>query len=478
MSTEQFSTRHPFTQVQVEQAVAQVAKEGRGKRLLVNVTTAHRENAIHQWSSQQLAYWLAVIAILLVELMQPTISRYMLYIWFLAAVLSWGLRTCMYAVIFRAPPADVARSLVLRLIPLGIMAISLSYWIWTAHLFITSALTPTVVVLFMGVVMHSIALTGIVLTAPIAAGAGLIGLWLALSVRTIHVGLLPWSAVAIIDCTVSGVLWLSIHMTTRLIKPHLDRSDETDLLVMELRRTNAALETMRRDAAETLAKRSTFFAGASHDFRQRLHAMKLMAHSTIASQQEDDPSRQALTRLSEEMQELETYITHFLEFMRSETLNEKPRLEAVGLHSVFQQVDLLFEDAAAASDIRLRFRVTQVRLHTDAKLLLQMLENLVSNALKFSRGGVLIGSRRRGDDVLIEVWDQGEGIQDDQRSKIFDAFHQDLSTASRGERGVGLGLAIAKRCADRLGCSLTVASRVGRGSVFRIRIPAASVLAR
>jgi signal transduction histidine kinase len=79
---------------------------------------------------------------------------------------------------------------------------------------------------------------------------------------------------------------------------------------------------------------------------------------------------------------------------------------------------------------------------------------------------------------LIEVWDQGEGIQDDQRSKIFDAFHQDLSTASRGERGVGLGLAIAKRCADRLGCSLTVASRVGRGSVFRIRIPAASVLAR
>jgi signal transduction histidine kinase len=92
--------------------------------------------------------------------------------------------------------------------------------------------------------------------------------------------------------------------------------------------------------------------------------------------------------------------------------------------------------------------------------------------LKFTRKGVLVAARKRGDDILIEVWDQGPGISPSLRPKIFDAFQQDATAGLGRERGVGLGLAVVKRFADRLNYIVSVDSRAGRGSVFRVRIPA------
>lgn len=476
MSREQFSARHPFSRAEVEQTVAAVTHEARAKRLLVKVTTAHRQHAIDQWVLNQLAFWLTVAALFLAEMLKPNVAHSVLYAWLVACAVTWTLRAMLYYWMFRVPPAEISSRLLLRSLPLVIMAISTSHWIWSVQVLVTAALTPTVIVMYVGFVMLTVTGIGNLLVTPLAAGAYVIGLWLGLSFRTVQVGLMPWGLVIAIDICVASILWLCVYMTVNRLQLHLNRSDQIDLLLAELKRSNAELESLKNDAAATLAKRSSFFAGASHDFKQRLHAMKVMLHASIADVQESDASRWGLMRLSEEVRELENFIAHFLAFARVEALNEKADLQEVRLLDLFQQLELRFEELACSRAVRLHFHATQVRLRSDPRLLLQMIENLVSNALKFTRGGVVVAVRRRMDSIAIEVWDQGVGIELDQLPRIFEAFHQGPDAAARGERGVGLGLAVVRRFADRLGLTVEVSSRPGRGSVFRIQVPATLVL--
>jgi signal transduction histidine kinase len=307
-----------------------------------------------------------------------------LYLWLLACAVNWGIRALLYFWIFRARPAEVSRRLLLRSLPLVIMVLSTGHWIWSAQLLVTPSLTPTVIVMYIGFTILTIAGIGNLLATPIAAGAYVVGLWLGLSFSVVQAGLMPWALVLAIDACVASILWLCIYMTVKRLQLHLDRSDEIDLLLARLKQSNTELQSMKDDAAATLAKRSSFFAGASHDFKQRLHAMKLMLHASIADVQESNASRRTLARLSEEIRELESFIAHFLAFARIEALNEKADLQDVRLLGLFHQVDLRFEELASSQAVRLRLVATRVRLRTDPRLLLQMIENLVSNALKFT----------------------------------------------------------------------------------------------
>jgi two-component system, chemotaxis family, CheB/CheR fusion protein len=111
-------------------------------------------------------------------------------------------------------------------------------------------------------------------------------------------------------------------------------------------------------------------------------------------------------------------------------------------------------------------------VHSDPRLLEQMIRNLLSNAVKYTeRGGVLLGCRRRGDKLRIEVWDTGQGIPEGQLKAIFEEFHQLNNSARERERGLGLGLAIIQRLGDLLGHAIAVRSRPGQGSVFAIEVP-------
>ena len=109
-------------------------------------------------------------------------------------------------------------------------------------------------------------------------------------------------------------------------------------------------------------------------------------------------------------------------------------------------------------------------------MLVRILENLVSNAIKFSRGRVLLSARRRPDGIQIDVRDQGPGIPSDYVGVVFDAFYQAPGTPGQTPQGVGLGLAIVKRLADALGYRVEVHSRPGRGTLMRLVIPSVDVL--
>ena len=135
---------------------------------------------------------------------------------------------------------------------------------------------------------------------------------------------------------------------------------------------------------------------------------------------------------------------------------------------------LCAEYAPQAEEANLRFRVVPCAavIRTDRRLLERLLRNLVSNALKYTlRGGVLLGCRKRGDVLRIEVWDTGVGIASERLDEIFEEFRRLEAPCRDGVVGLGLGLAIVARIAKLLEVRVEVRSRVGRGSTFAVELP-------
>jgi len=421
--------------------------------------------SISSWIANQVAFVLAVIAIYVAEVAEPTISKAKLAVWVVASITNWLVRWALYSVRMHLPGPEWG-----RVVAIAMLAIAVSHWAWTVDVFIGTDFTTTSVVLVVAFVMMSIAAMAGWIVQPVHATTYVAALWLALSTKAALTDLVAINVLIVLNACVVLMMVISIISHSRL-RPLMERRDQADRIVVEMRRTNAQLEEMRSEAAATLKSRSTFFAGASHDFKQRLHAMKLMAFSTIADLPADDKARWALSRMSDEVEELEDYFKHILEFARIEAQDMAPEVRPMQLQRLLQKLDLQFENVAAARDIRLMFRTTDIEVVTDPAMLQRMLENLVSNAVKFTGRGVLVAARRRGATVLVEVWDQGPGIRPEVMPDIFEAFHQDRSEASRQAGGFGLGLFLVKRFADRLEHRVSVASRVGRGSVFRIELP-------
>ncbi|SEB26350.1 HAMP domain-containing sensor histidine kinase [Variovorax sp. YR216] len=469
---ERFSDQHPFTEGEIAETNSVVGGEVRGKKLLIEVTTGHRKLALNQFLANQVAYVVTVPTLFYSALVDGVATRSTLNVWLTVAISTWLFRLGMYYQVFRVPPSDLAKSVMLRLIPLAMISMSTAFWVWSILLFVGPQLSPTVVVLFTGLLALGIAMIGMWPAAPAAAASQLFVIWGAILFRLVESSAIPWTQALSIGACVAVVLWLAVYVPVIQVRPHLARSDQIDLLMAELKRSNSDLEAMKDEMFATLQRRSSFFAQASHDIRQRLFAMKAMVLSTIVSLKPDDRSRDSLQRVSDEVEDLEQELSQVLEFARMETIDTKPQVDQVELQRIFQKLALHFEDVAFSREVDLRVRVTKMRITTDAAMLQRIMENLVSNALKFTRGRVLVAARPRGQGATIEVWDQGKGIRADERDRIFEAFHQDPTSKVRGTRGVGLGLAVVKRFVDALGYAISINSAPGRGSVFRVNIPA------
>lgn len=135
-----------------------------------------------------------------------------------------------------------------------------------------------------------------------------------------------------------------------------------------------------------------------------------------------------------------------------------------------------FSDRTLPSNLTFRVAPCSLLIKSDPHLLMQVIRNLLSNAFKYTkRGRVLLGCRRKGDRLRIEIWDTGIGIPNDELKAIFDEYHQLDNAARERSRGLGLGLSIANRLADLLGDRITVRSQPGKGSVFSIEVALAPV---
>ena len=228
-----------------------------------------------------------------------------------------------------------------------------------------------------------------------------------------------------------------------------------------------------RDAEQAASRAKTgFLAAASHDLRQPLHAAALFA-AALARRVEGEEALRLVASIGEATKTMQSMLDALLDVSRLDGGVMEPYPEWFCVEAMLARLKTEYGTAARAKGLRLDMVGCTLWVETDPALFESVLRNLISNAVKFtSRGRVLVGCRRRGDRVRIEVWDTGAGIPEDKIASAFQEF-QRLGGQEQRQPGLGLGLAIVRRLADLLGLSLSVRSRVGKGSCFAIELPSA-----
>ncbi|EQM66018.1 ATP-binding protein [Pseudomonas tohonis] len=246
---------------------------------------------------------------------------------------------------------------------------------------------------------------------------------------------------------------------------------------LELQTLNGQLREARDAAEAANQSKDKYLAAASHDLLQPLNAARLLV-STLRERHLPGAEQLLVERTHLALEGAEDLLTDLLEISKLDQSAIRPDIDAYRLDELLAPLASEFQSVAQSAGLQLRVRIPRgLAVSTDIRLLTRILRNFLSNACRYTeRGRVLLGCRRRGDRVRLEVWDSGRGIPADQLQAIFLEFNQ-LDRGRAAERkGVGLGLAIVDRIAGILGCPIAVRSQPGRGSVFSIEVPLAEVL--
>ncbi len=237
------------------------------------------------------------------------------------------------------------------------------------------------------------------------------------------------------------------------------------------RADNAHMEVMQAHRSKAI-----FFASASHDLRQPYQAMRLFwaVVDGRAEMLEDPRLNLAVRKLGQAMDAGEELLNALLDVATLEAGSVIPRPADIAVNDIMGTERDSFGKLAESRGLRLTAVPSSLVVHSDQILLRRILRNLIVNAIKYtSTGGVVVGCRRRGPQVLLQVWDTGCGIPADKLDEIFEDFYQIDNSARLRTEGLGLGLSVVSRTARLLGHKVQVQSRLGRGSVFTVVLPAA-----
>ena len=244
-----------------------------------------------------------------------------------------------------------------------------------------------------------------------------------------------------------------------------------------LRRAQIELERKVAERTQELelanAAKSRFLAMASHDLRQPLHALGLFTAQLRTPLRSGERTR-TIELVDATRKEMDEMLNSLLDMSRLDAGILIPTITEFPIARLLQKIETTFDQATRETGLRLRVRRSDAWVRSDAMLLERILLNLVSNAVRYTlRGGIIVGCRRRGQMLRIEVWDSGPGIPEDQKQNIFGEFFQ-LAARDRNRYGsMGLGLAIVDRLRLLLNHPIDLASTVGRGSRFAILVPMA-----
>jgi signal transduction histidine kinase/CheY-like chemotaxis protein len=240
---------------------------------------------------------------------------------------------------------------------------------------------------------------------------------------------------------------------------------------VELHRRLEQMEVARATAEQASVAKSRFFAAASHDLRQPLHSLGLFA-TALRDVVGNAEGRDLVRRIGDSIAALNRLFDELLDISRLEAGTVEVRRRDIKLQPLFDRLADEFSAEAMEQGLRLRFHPTALAVSTDPTLLERVLANLVSNAIRYTRvGGVLIGARRRGRSVELQIWDTGIGIPLEQRSKIFEEFYQVANPARDPRQGLGLGLAIVRRLTALLDIPIDFQSVAGQGTCFTLQLP-------
>lgn len=242
-----------------------------------------------------------------------------------------------------------------------------------------------------------------------------------------------------------------------------------------LRRAQVDLEHKVAERTQELelanAAKSRFLAMASHDLRQPLHALGLFV-AQLRTPLNSVERTKTIERVDAARKEMDEMFNSLLDISRLDAGMLTPKITEFPIAHLLQKLERTFNQATREKGLQLRIRRSNAWVRSDAMLLERILLNLVSNAVRYTLwGGIIVGCRRRGETLRIEVWDTGPGIPEDQKRNIFGEFFQVPAQERSRSGGLGLGLAIVDRLRLLLNHQIDLASHVGRGSRFAIELP-------
>ncbi|PIB24609.1 hypothetical protein BFP76_05350 [Amylibacter kogurei] len=244
----------------------------------------------------------------------------------------------------------------------------------------------------------------------------------------------------------------------------LARANETLELRVEERTDN--LQQALQSAERANASKNRFVAAASHDLLQPLSAAKLYLAALS-----DKANQEILAKAEQALLSVETIIEDLLEISKLDSGSASLEVGNFRLSDILTTLKNEFQPIAALKNLELVVVNSSVTVRSDPSYLRRILQNLISNAIRYTdQGRILVGARRNGGSLRLEVWDTGRGISEPDQAIIFDEF-QRLETRASASEGMGLGLAIVERACEQLGHPLQLWSVLGKGSGFFVNVP-------
>ncbi len=241
--------------------------------------------------------------------------------------------------------------------------------------------------------------------------------------------------------------------------------------ITERKHISVALNVAKRAAELANVAKSRFLAAASHDIRQPLQTLSLL-QAALAKTVESGPAQNLISRLDEALGAMTEILNSLLDINQIEAGTVQAARIAFPVNLILDHILSGCSDHAAAKGLDLRIVPTSAWTDSDPRLLEQIIRNLVNNAIKYTTTGkILIGCRRHGAMLDIEIFDTGIGIPKAELTAIFEEYHQIDNPARDRTRGLGLGLSIVQSLGQLLGHPVAVRSIVGRGSVFSVTVP-------
>jgi signal transduction histidine kinase len=292
-------------------------------------------------------------------------------------------------------------------------------------------------------------------TVPILLGLASAMLWQ----RDVTLAFLAGCTLAYLAVTLKFGLQQN-RLLTEAMRARYEKEDLAQRLAEQVRLVErASLEKTR------------FFASASHDLRQPLHSLGLFG-AALLSRLKATPDEPIARNLMHCVDALEASFSSMLDVSKLDAGVVEPKAAPLSAAALFRNLDASFSQQAEAQGLALRFKPSNKWLHVDPALVERLLGNLIHNALKFTEtGGVVVLARTRQGQVSLEVWDTGRGIAPPELGRVFDEFYQVGNQERDRSKGLGMGLAIVRRLGHLMNLPLTVQSRPGRGTVFKLLVP-------
>ena len=252
-----------------------------------------------------------------------------------------------------------------------------------------------------------------------------------------------------------------------------NRTQQLKQVLQSLEKTNGSLSQAKQQAEAASSLKSSVLISVTHDLLQPLNAARL----TLSALEEmiASPKELVLTeQIDRSLATLEDLLRTLLDISKLDAGVLKPEFRPVAISTLFEVLRQEFTPVAARRHLVLKIRPCAETVLSDPMMLRRILQNLLANALRYTqRGSVLMGCRRKGANVSIEVHDTGPGIPEAQREGIFMEFQRG-ETSIGDNAGIGLGLSIVRRFATALGHEIHLKSHLGRGSMFGVRVPRSS----